>query len=35
MGKRAILFRGFILDQNGTLQEKIEQTILQKPSIKT
>jgi len=35
MGKRAILFRGFILDQNGTLQEKIEQTILQKSSIKT
>ena len=35
MGKRAILFKGFILDQNGTLQEQMEQTILQKPSIKT
>jgi hypothetical protein len=35
MGKRAMLFKGFIFDQNGTLQEQTEQTILQKPSIKT
>jgi hypothetical protein len=35
MGKRAMLFKGFIFDQMGTLQEQTEQTILQKLSIKT